>query len=242
MYYYILEAPQSRQVRQTYQRLRDTLTNMGIGGEMVGSSPARTPAELAVMGIQRGYTTIVAVGGDAHIEQVAAAIMGQAVLGIVPINASQQVVDFVGTASVRDAAETLKFRRLTTVSTVVVNDEVPIFLDAVIETDKLAKVSLVLDNRLRAFAYFNRLVINRSLEITIESVHVTEAKKILGLFKVSGDTIKSESLFHARSVRLVTDPELPLKVAGHTIATTPLQLKLVPESLKVITRRGTVSE
>jgi diacylglycerol kinase family enzyme len=241
MYYYILEAPGTRAVRQTYQRLRDTLTNLGIAGEMVAASPARTPEELAVMGVEKGYSTIVAVGGDYHINQIATTVMNRAVLGIVPINASDQVVELVGASDIRSAAETLKFRRLTSVSTVLVEPDTIVFLNAEIVPPKMAKISLVLDNRVRAFAYFNRAVVNRSLEITLESTHLTEPRRVLGVFTVGGHVVKSESLFHAKNLRIVTDPELPLTVAGQPIAASPLQLRLLPESLKIITRRGTIS-
>lgn len=241
MYYYILESASSRATRQTYQKLRDILTNLGIAGEMVAASPARTPEELAAMGIQKGYSTIVAVGGDHHINKVATSIMDRAVLGIVPINASKQVTELIGLTDVRTAAETLKHRRLMTVDMVYIEPDTLLFLDAEIIASKLAKISLVIDNRLRAFAYFNRATINRSLELMIESTHVTEPKKILGLFKTGGTVVRSESLFHGKSVTLRTDPELPLLVAGQPIAKAPVTMRLLPESLKVITRRGTVS-
>lgn len=241
MYYYILEAPANRAVRQTYQRLRDILTNLGIAGEMVAASPARTPEELTMMGIEKGYSTVVAVGGDYHINQVATTVMNRAVVGIVPINASAQVTELIGFNDIKTAAETLKYRRLTLVSTVLIEPDIPLFLDAEIIPQKLAKISLVIDNRVRAFAYFNRAVVNRSLEIQVESSHIVEPRKILGLFQVGGNVLRSESLFHARTLRLVTDPELPLLVAGKAVATSPVQLRLLPDSLKVITRRGIVS-
>ncbi|OGD60853.1 hypothetical protein A3A71_02995 [Candidatus Berkelbacteria bacterium RIFCSPLOWO2_01_FULL_50_28] len=241
MYYYILESPDSRGVRQTYQRLRDILTNLGIAGEMVASSPARTPEELAAMGLEKSYSTIVAVGGDHFINQIARSVVGRAVLGIVPINASRQVTDLIGATSIRDAAESLRQRRLTQTSIAVAEPDVVIFLDAVIEVPKLAKASLVVDGKMRAFAYFNRLIITRGLEIKLESSHSVEQKKIFGLFGTGGKVIKSESFFHGRSVRVVTDPELPLMVAGEPIAKTPLQFKLIPDALKVITRRGTLT-
>ncbi len=241
MYYYILEAPSSRAVRQTYQRLRDTLTNFGIAGEMVTASPARNPEELAMIGLEKGYSTIVAVGGDHHINQVATTVMNRAVLGIVPIEASKQVADLIGAGDVKGAAETLKYRRLTLVSTVLIEPDLLLFLDAEIIPPRLAKINLVIDNRVRAFAYFNRAVINRSLEIMIESSHLTEPKKFMGLFTVGGNIIKSVSLFHAKTMRIATDPDLPLLVAGQAITTAPVQLRVLPQSLKVITKRGTIS-
>lgn len=241
MYYYILETPENRAVRQAYQRLRDIVTNLGIAGEMVLASPARTPEELATMGLEKGYSTIVAVGGDAHINQVATTIVGQAVFGIVPINASPAVVDLVGSSDLREAAHFLKYRRLVTTGTVLVEPDTTIFLDAVITAPKTAKVNLVIDNRVRAFAYFQRLTINRQLELTIESSYQLAPKKFLGLFNVGNEAITSKSIFHGKNIRLVTEPELPITVSGHTIASTPIQLRLIPESLKVITKRGTVA-
>jgi len=240
MYYYILESPASRAVRQSYQRLRDILTSFGIAGEMVTSSPARTPEELATMGLEKGYSTIVAVGGDHFANQIARSVIGQAVLGVVPINASRLVTDLIGVNSLRGAAEALKQRRLSEVSTVVAEPDTVIFLEAVIQPARLAKVNLIIDNKLRAYAYFNKLTVDRALNLTLESSHIVEQRRILGLFPVGGNVVKSESHFHGRSVRLSTDPELNLTVAGTAIARTPLQLKLIPSSLKVITRRGTL--
>lgn len=242
MYYYILESPQNRGIRQSYQRLRDILTNLSIAGEIVAASPARTPAELAQMGISKGYSTIVAVGGDHHVNEVATAIIGEAVLGVIPVNASSLVTDIIGVSDMKDAAEALKQRRLTVQNTVLVEPSTIIFLDATVTSPRLSKISMVLDNRVRAHAYFNQLTVNRFLQIRLESLHTTESRKVLGLFTVGGQTIKSESLFHARQARLITDPVLPLSVAGTPIAEMPIQLRLVPDSLKVITKRGTVFE
>jgi len=241
MYYYILESPSSRSVRQQYQRLRDLLTNLGIAGEMVAASPARTPEELTLMGIQKGYSTIVAVGADLHINRIATAIQDRAVLGIIPIDASGYVVEMVGSDDLRQAAQTLKQRRLTNHNLLVIEPDGLAFLDVELNSpDKLAKVSLVLDNRLRGYSYFNHLRINRNLEIDLESSHMTEPRKVLGLFTVGGNLVKSSSHFHAKVAKLVSEPELPLVVAGKVIGKTPAQLRTLPDALKVISRRGTL--
>ncbi|MEK7548544.1 MAG: diacylglycerol kinase family protein [Patescibacteria group bacterium] len=240
MYYYILEPPSSRSVRQIHQRLRDLLTNLGIAGEIVMASPARPAEELTAIGVNRGYSTIVAVGADNFINKIAVGLIEKAVLGIVPIGASAEIEELVGASGIKEAAEALKYRRLSDCPTVIVAPDTHLFISGVIESPKLAKVSLVLDNRVKAFAYFNRIVVNRGLEIKIESTHQTKSRRILGLFSVGGELVRSESSFHARSLRLVTDPELPMKVAGETIAVSPIQMRLHPQSLKVITRRGTL--
>ncbi len=240
MYYYIMEPPPSRAVRQTYQRLRDLLTNLGIAGEMMAASPARTPEELALMGLERGYSTIVAVGGDAFVNYIAQTIIGQAVLGIIPIGESLQAAELIGTSNMRTAAEFLKFRRLSTFNTVTVDPDTLLFLDGVIEPPQLAKVNLVIDGKLRGYAYFNKIMITRNLEIKIESQHLIEPKKVLGLFSVGGTVMKSVSQFHGRNIRLTTEPELALTIDRRPVARTPMQLRLNPNSLKVITKRGSI--
>jgi diacylglycerol kinase family enzyme len=242
MYYYVLESPSSRGVRQNYQRLRDVLTHLGIAGEIVTSSPARSPAEQAYIGTTKGYSTIVAVGGDAHINEVAMATIGRAVLGIIPVEASRQVTDLIGTNDMRAAAEALKHRRISLQDTVLIDPDLPLFLDATIQTGKLAKVSLVIDNKVRAHAYFNELVVTRSLEIKIRSTYLTERKKIFGIFNTGGEQIASESSFHGKQIKIITDPVLPLMVGENKMSDSPFNLRLVPDSLKVITKRGTVLE
>ncbi len=242
MYYYVLESPSSRGVRQNYQRLRDILTQLGIVGEIVTSSPARSPAEQAFIGTTKGYSTIVAVGGDAHVNEVAMAIIGRAVLGVIPIEATRQVTDLIGATDIRAAAEVLKQRRISLQDTVLIDPDLPLFLDGTIKTNNLAKVSLVIDNKVRAHAYFNELVVTRSLQLKVRSTYLSQRRKVLGLFTVGGEPILSESSFHGKQIRLITDPVLPLNVADSKIAESPLTLRLVPDSLKVITKRGTVLE
>jgi len=242
MYYYILESPSSRAVRQQYQRLRDILTNLGIGGEMVVSSPARLPLELTEIGIEKGYSTIVAVGGDRHVNSIAISLKNRAVLGIIPVEASAEVVELAGTGELKVACESLKQRRIVSHSLVLAEPDRFLFLDGLIIPEKLAKVSLVVDNRIKANAYFQQIRINRNLELTIESVYEQQARKLLGLFKVKSEPIRSFSLFHGRVIRILTEPDLQLVVAGEVAAQTPIQFRLLPDALKLITRRGTLSE
>lgn len=116
------------------------------------------------------------------------------------------------------------------------------FLDGTIETPQMAKITVVVDNKVRIHAYFNKLTLSRFLEVEFQSSHNVERKKIFGIFGGGGQTLTSLSRFHGKSMRIVTDPVLPLKVAGVEVSKTPLQLKYVPDSLKIITKRGTVLE
>jgi hypothetical protein len=98
------------------------------------------------------------------------------------------------------------------------------------------------DNRVRANAYFQQIRVTRTLEVIIESSYERQVKKVLGLFAVKGDPLRSYTRFHGRVIRILTEPELSLTVAGQSVAETPIQFRLVPDALKLITRRGTLLE
>ncbi len=65
MYYYVVDPPNNAQTPKIAQRLQELITPLGISGEIGIASPARSAEELTYMGVDKGYTTIIAVGGDA---------------------------------------------------------------------------------------------------------------------------------------------------------------------------------
>jgi YegS/Rv2252/BmrU family lipid kinase len=99
MYYYIVNpAAGGAKINKIQDRLRDRLTRLGIMGEFVKSTGPDDVAKLARLGIQRGYKTIVAVGGDGTINEVMNAILDQekVALGIIPTGTTNDLADSLG--------------------------------------------------------------------------------------------------------------------------------------------------
>jgi diacylglycerol kinase family enzyme len=92
MYYYIFESAKNTSQKNLHEKIKDYLGFLGIAGETMTVSPARSVEELTQMGIEKKYSTIVAVGGDVLINKIASLIQGtEIVLGIIPIEASEQI-------------------------------------------------------------------------------------------------------------------------------------------------------
>jgi len=240
MYYYIFESPSNRAIRGTYQKIREQLGQLGIAGEYVQTSPARSGAELALQGIERGYSTIIAIGQDKHFYEIAEVAVSRAVLGIIPINASEDITGIIGTNSIKDAIESIKQRRVILLPSVTVDSERTIILKAKLTHERMFKLNLILDNKARVFAYCNEVTLTSALDVYIRSVHEAVKKSFFGLFGSKTVLVESLSHFHAQICRITTDPPLPLRAAGLELAQTPVTLKIAPDTLKLIVKRGTI--
>src|SRR5688500_15715671 len=114
MYYYIVDPPQSAQTPKIAQRLQELITPMGISGEIGIASPARSAEELTYMGVDKGYTTIVAVGGEHLVNIISSIVINESkeriAIGIIPLDAGRIIPLLIGVANndMRSAAEVIK--------------------------------------------------------------------------------------------------------------------------------------
>ncbi|TSC97140.1 MAG: Diacylglycerol kinase catalytic region, partial [Candidatus Berkelbacteria bacterium Licking1014_2] len=99
------------------------LTELGIAGETVNPSPARTVDELIGIGIDKGYSTIVAAGNDHHLNKTFSAFANvsknlptagqKTVLGFIPINPGGAMIDTLGYGQdLTVSLANLKFRKI----------------------------------------------------------------------------------------------------------------------------------
>lgn len=99
MYYYIVNpAAGGAKINKIQDKLTERLKKLGIMGEFVKSTGPDDVAKLARLGIERGYKTIVAVGGDGTINEVMNAIIDneKIVLGIIPTGTTNDLADALG--------------------------------------------------------------------------------------------------------------------------------------------------
>jgi YegS/Rv2252/BmrU family lipid kinase len=99
MYYYIVNpAAGASKIDKIQDRLKSRLTDLGIMGEFVKSTGPEDVAKLTRMAIEKGYKTIVAVGGDGTINEVMNELIDEAkvVMGIIPIGTTNDLADSLG--------------------------------------------------------------------------------------------------------------------------------------------------
>jgi YegS/Rv2252/BmrU family lipid kinase len=99
MYYYIVNpAAGGSKIDKIQERLKSRLKDLGIMGEFVKSTGSDDVAKLTRMAVDKGYKTIVAVGGDGTINEVMNEIIDEpkVVMGIIPIGTTNDLADSLG--------------------------------------------------------------------------------------------------------------------------------------------------
>jgi len=236
MYYYIFGPPKSYAENKICEQIKNTLALLGISGETTTVSPARSATELALMGIGKGYSTIVAVGNDELVNEIASNICGSgAVLGIIPVNASNDICDLIGARDIKEACLALQKRHLEIVSMGYLEPGIHFLTKLTIDAGKQLNIQAEIDD-----FYFetkaNRIIINNNLDINIYS-HIESdgfLNKFLNFLKEKKTVSANDSFFKARRLRLRTHEIMPVKIRSLTVAKTPIVAYRKPNALKII--------
>lgn len=244
MYYYIMETAGKKE--SELEKIKDILGDLGIAGETVSPSPARTIEELASLGIVKGYSTIVAVGSERIVNKVVTALINQTInkevaLGVIPDNFSSNLSKQIGVENQKDACVALKLRKLQTIDACEVAPNKYFLTEATIEVNRGTDVYMTLDST-QAGMPFRRITIKPGLQIEVEDW----GEKSSFFFKLINKILKKpvetkdifSSFFKTNTVRFDgPNGTLSLKADGEIIAKTPIVCRNLPKALKIITRR-----
>lgn len=242
MYYYIMEPPRAKIVSRQ-EKIKDILGNLGIAGETVAPSAARTIEELTHLGIIKGYSTIVAVGPEGLINKVTTILATQkenkeVVLGVIPSDFNSQIAQKIGVKDLHTACNVLKQRKLETIDLCLLEPNKFFITQATIETFFNQEIYFALEN-LKGKALTNKILIKPGLEIFF-SDKTLRGSPVAGfcrwLFGKKQKDIYS-SYFSAKKIRLESQNPLSLKVSGETIAKTPVTIHNRSKILKIIVAR-----
>lgn len=235
MYYYIFQKPKGFGEDKLHENIKKQLINLGISGETTLVSPVRSASELAIMGVEKGYSTIVAVGGDELINEVASNIQGTgAVLGIVPINAGEDICEIIGTSNPKQACMYLQKRYLKTIDMGYIEPGISFLSKLIIQSNKTLSVQAEINNfyietRADQIVIDNRLVVKMYLKKEKNSLW----NNLVGMFNNNPEYDVSK--FNATKLKLRTHEILNVKIGDLIIAKTPIIAFKNPEALKIIT-------
>lgn len=246
MYYYIFDLKKCRKNSQVTE-IKNYLSSLGISGEYTYPSAAYTTEELVDLGLSKKYNTIVGIGGDELANKIASRLCGQTeAMGIVPLEASADLMHLIGASNWKEAAENLRFRKI---------EEMKIGL-AANGNGFITNVTLDLKGPTEITVEFRDYMIQtRATRMTISNWH-PKIKKIgsdyldividsigpgpKGFFaKLFGGqpTIEGHSLFRARSFRLFTSAQVPILAHDQLIAKTPQLIESSDENIRLITSK-----
>lgn len=114
MYYYIINPVAGRgSINNVQDKLRARLKELGIAGEFAKTTGAGDATRMAQTAIKKGFSTIVAVGGDDTVNEIVNAVTGEAAaIGIIPTGSSNTIAARLGVTNWQQSCEVLSARRL----------------------------------------------------------------------------------------------------------------------------------
>ncbi len=243
MYYYIVDPPGGVGAVKIAQRLQELITPMGISGEVAVANPARSAEELAYMGIDKGYTTIVAVGGEELANTITSILLNESrekiAFGVIPINAGPLLSAMIGVANndIRGGVETIKQRHLDLADVVQIGTKRFMITEAYIVSPRTIKITLDIDQTLKAETEANSVHISHDLVMTFQ---VEQSQSLINKIFGGKHADNLTSQFHGKQIRVIAHEPLGVMIAGQVIAKTPTTFTKIPGALKLITARATL--
>lgn len=246
MYYYIFDLKKCRKNSQVAE-IKNYLSSLGISGEYTYPSAAYSAEDLVDLGLSKKYNTIVGIGGDELANKIATRLCGASeAMGIIPLEASSDLMSLIGASGWKDAAENLRYRKI---------EEMRIGL-AANGTGFLTNVSLDLKGPTEITVEFRDYMVKAHatgmtisnwhpkikkigpdyLDIVINSVAPTNKSFFSKLSSFFGGSAGAPgySLFRARSFRLFTSAQIPIVAHDQTIAKTPQLIESSDENIRLI--------
>ena len=246
MYYYIIE-PLKGKLASRAEKIKDILGDLGIAGETVSPSAARTIEELTHLGVIKGYSTIVAVGSESLTNKVITALaiektVNEIVLGIIPDDFNSAIAKKIGVSDLKSACETLKFRRLSTIDICLIEPNKYFITSAEIFSHKNTEIFFSFD-KLKGRALADSITIDPGLTLFFHDRNLEGGPSIRfvnWLFGKKREDIFS-SFFKAKRIRIETEnTNLSIRVSGEIVAKTPATFHNRSKVLKIIVARDKI--
>lgn len=242
MYFYIFEQVKGINCAKQYNKIKEYIATIGISGQYNTESPARSAEEIATMGLERGFNTIVVVGTD-HIVNKVAKILSQAnnaVLGVIPIDENQSICRLIGTTSWKEACDALKQRYLKTTNLTYLPPNKYFITDAQIYSQGDNPTTLTINGKCQANFQFTEIIIRPGMiiEIIDSNYGISKFTKSMNWLFGKPQPIGAKSIFNAKKIALTGKKSLFILVNKEIVAKSPLSMEIIDKVLKIITIRS----
>lgn len=114
MYYYVINPAAGKgNINQIQEKLRTRLRELGIDGEFAKTTGPKDATKMVKMAIEKGYNTVVVIGGDGTVNEAVNGITKENVaVGIIPMGTSNFLAHRLGITGWQQACEVLAARRI----------------------------------------------------------------------------------------------------------------------------------
>ncbi len=250
MYYYIFDVRKCKNRRQI-ETIKDHLSDLGISGEFAVPDRIRPARDLAEQGVFKGYSTIVAIGSDDLIDEVASVMLAkQQVFGVIPLGASENIYKIIGANTWEEAAANLRFRKVTDTRVGIINEQHVFFSYCEMALDRPASITAEFENFVLQAKVKELYIANQfpnfarkfpdKLDVIMKSVDPKSTTLWGRLKKVIGGPgiVKDVDLTLVRTdgLRIFSPRQLQIKVDGRIAAKTPATFGISQKTIRLITK------
>jgi diacylglycerol kinase family enzyme len=254
MYYYIFDLKKCRKNSQVTD-IKNYLSALGISGEFTYPSAAYTTEELVELGLSKKYNTIVGIGGDEIANKIASRLCGKPeAMGIIPLEASEDLMSLIGCNSWKEGAESLRYRKILEMRIGQTANGSAFLTNLSLDIKSPTDVTLEFRDYMVQTRAAKMLVSNYHpdidkigedhLDIVLHSVGPKPKGFLSQVSAIFGGNKEDEqySLFRARSFRLFTNSQVPLICGDQIVAKTPQLIESSDEDLRLIVGKKRVSK
>lgn len=250
MYYYIFEPVKQSYQRKLQEKVKRLVLNLGISGEIVSSSPARTINDLVDIALTKGFTTVVCVGNDLFINKVLSALLlkvdlsdSKIAFGIVPLDYKDSFfAKKLKYQTPEDACQCLRYRNLKSWDVGFINPSKFFLSPLMARTENPVTLKIILPDY-ELMSSFTKLSINTDLIVnwideSIDNNLFSRIRKYLFNQNIINTNV---SKIYCQTVKIITDPSIPIYLESEIIAKTPIQVKVFRDYLQVIVNRDNIA-
>ena len=260
MYYYIFEPAQNKREVNQQEDIKALLQKYQVAGEFVTLSLAEKPQDLAKIGLRRGFTTIVAVGNDSLINQVAAGLINtDYALGAIPTNPNSPFLKMINAQDYEQACQALPYRRIIKIDTAVINRTHSLITQAKIEfkNKQPELIQVNFDNYYRTEVRLSEITIsNIGIKLDPKSIKAALTDNLVDIYIPAKSEIKAGiwsifnnlkkenqqkgSIFHVKKSIIQARKPIKMVLGKKSIAKAPFQIESLAQSLNLIVQREKV--
>ena len=237
MFYYIIELTKDTGGIKFLTKTKEMLGELGIAGEMVVPTSARPVEELTQIGLEKGYSTIVAIGSARLVNKIAAILQNlhEVALGIVPTDKASPLHNLIGSRDVDSALQIIIKRQVKYVDLAVIEPNKFFLTKAQIFTPKPVNINFQIDDKIKGAAIVDEITIHSDLRTELKkSENEGFLKKITSTFTHNEAKLNVSEFFPRNKVEITTLRPLPVIIDKEIVAKTPIYITTRSQVLKII--------
>lgn len=249
MYYYLYEPSKSRADRNHYEHIKRLIAEIGITGESVSPTPARSIDELVDIGIGKGYATLVGIGSDLFANRIVSSMLNRqkelehrVVFGFIPINyTSSKLAKIIGVNSTKEALDTIRYRKVIPYNVGMISPRKFFITPLLIAVTKSLSVRIIFPS-FDVDTSISDVIITPEIKISWDNnfLYSRGLSKLFNKIINKEDKLNYYSSFFSDNISIETSSNINVYLESEVIAKTPIHISSVHQRLHLIVTRDKI--